>query len=328
MRTLIEEPGSSRFRISQEDLPVVEDQLDRIENLMDHVTIKDHMVVIDGLAHDDGSETFKYEVEYNHFKITQYSNDVVTLVMNVDDSLYYEDDRKVGGAEASSGVADDTCIDGMRSRAEKRHGYDVFRDVDESLAGELFGGVKQAIGMGYFYPTTDHLFGIPERESGLELQNTPVDQPYQLFATDQPNHMPGNPQPLYGSVPFVQGLSIDKSQAVTWINSAHTWVEIDDHTYNGDDGKFVSFVSESGAIEFFVLASTTSDSSGFNRVKKVQTDLATVSGFAPMPMIQTLGFHFCKWADVSAEWMIERNFNFTHYGFPVDVLWMDIEWAD
>lgn len=26
--------------------------------------------------------------------------------------------------------------------------------------------------------------------------------------------------------------------------------------------------------------------------------------------------------------MIERNRNFTEYGFPLDVLWMDIEWAD
>ena len=26
--------------------------------------------------------------------------------------------------------------------------------------------------------------------------------------------------------------------------------------------------------------------------------------------------------------MIERNSNFTHYDVPVDVLWMDIEWAD
>jgi alpha 1,3-glucosidase len=56
--------------------------------------------------------------------------------------------------------------------------------------------------------------------------------------------------------------------------------------------------------------------------------LAIVSGYMPLPPIHTLGFHFCKWANVSAEMIIERNKNFTMYGFPVDVLWMDIEWAD
>lgn len=62
-------------------------------------------------------------------------------------------------------------------------------------------------------------------------------------------------------------------------------------------------------------------------MKKMSQDLATVTGFAPMPPIHTLGFHFCKWDDISADMMIERNKNFTEGGFPVDVLWMDIEWA-
>jgi len=106
------------------------------------------------------------------------------------------------------------------------------------------------------------------------------------------------------------------------VNSAKTWVSIDDF----DTGKYVNFVSEAGALELFVFASAQNGKT--NRVKKVQEDLAIVSGFAPLAMVQTLGFHFCKWANVSAEMMIERNRNFTEYGFPVDVLWMDIEWAD
>jgi alpha 1,3-glucosidase len=96
--------------------------------------------------------------------------------------------------------------------------------------------------------------------------------------------------------------------------------EIGDKTYAG-------FVSESGSLEFFVFASTANNGS-FNRVKKVQQDLAIVTGFAPLPPINYLGFHFCKWDWVSSDRMIERNSNFTHYDVPVDVLWMDIEWAD
>jgi alpha-glucosidase (family GH31 glycosyl hydrolase) len=47
-----------------------------------------------------------------------------------------------------------------------------------------------------------------------------------------------------------------------------------------------------------------------------------------MTPIHMLGFHFCKWYNISADMMIKRNRDFTNYGFPVDVLWMDIEWAD
>ena len=46
-----------------------------------------------------------------------------------------------------------------------------------------------------------------------------------------------------------------------------------------------------------------------------------------MPPIETLGFHFCKWAEVSADIIIERNNAFNDNLFPVDVFWMDIEYA-
>ena len=47
-----------------------------------------------------------------------------------------------------------------------------------------------------------------------------------------------------------------------------------------------------------------------------------------MPPLHTLGFHFSKWDVVSSDIMRERNQNFTDYDFPVDVLVMDIQWAD
>ena len=43
-----------------------------------------------------------------------------------------------------------------------------------------------------------------------------------------------------------------------------------------------------------------------------------------MTPIHMLGFHFCKWYNISADMMMQRNRDFTNYGFPVDVLWMDI----
>jgi hypothetical protein len=75
-----------------------------------------------------------------------------------------------------------------------------------------------------------------------------------------------------------------------WVNSAHTWIEIKDMSYSYPidvaigseivksektiDGKYASYVSESGGLELFMFASTTSGSSAldgrsFNRFKKV-----------------------------------------------------------
>lgn len=181
----------------------------------------------------------------------------------------------------------------------------------------------KSVSLGFTFPATQKLFGLPEREDSLLLKNT-GSAPYELFASDVFAHPPNNQQPLYGSVPYITSLSETYSASVTWVNSAHTWVTIQDADA---ESKYVNFVSESGALELFVFASA-QDSKKANRVKKVQEDLAIVSGFVPMTPVFMLGFHFCKWANVSAEMMIERNRNFTKYEFPIDVLWMDIEWAD
>ena len=138
--------------------------------------------------------------------------------------------------------------------------------------------------------------------------------------------MPGNNQPLYGSIPYVTGFDMKAASSFLWVNSAQTFIDID--ASPSGEGNLITFSSESGALEFFTFASSyNSTDSNTNRVKKVNKDLATISGFAPMPMIQTLGFHFCKWANVSAEILMQRNQDFTDYGFPLDVVWSDIEWA-
>ena len=125
------------------------------------------------------------------------------------------------------------------------------------------------------------------------------------------------------------GFEENLSSSVAWINSAHTWLDVEPQA---EKSTYATFVSETGVMEFFVFASTATGTSAsgkpLNHIKKVQYDLATVTGFAPLPLRQYLGFHFNKYDWVSSERMIERNANFTHYNIPVDVFWMDIQWAD
>lgn len=229
MRALIEEPDSDRFRISQEDLPVVDSQLRPVTSLESHISRHDDVgVEVAGLQHSDGSEDFKYQIDFAPFSIRQYTGELLTLVVNPVDSLYLE-----------SG--------------------------------------SQAVSLGFYFPATK-LFGLPEREDTFGLKNT-GSEPYEIFASDVFAHPPNNQQPLYGSVPYITSLSPTHAASLTWVNSAQTWVSIEDM----DEGKYVNFVSETGALELFVFAAAQHGSS--NRVKKVQEDLAIVSGFAPLTMI-------------------------------------------
>ena len=149
-----------------------------------------------------------------------------------------------------------------------------------------------------------------------------------MFATDEPFHKPENPQPLYGSIPYVTGVTEELATAILWLNSADTYTEIDNETYQESQGSLITFSSESGALELFIFSNTqATERKGTNRIKKLNQDLATISGFAPLPLIQALGFHFSKWAPVSADILIQRSRKFTELGFPLDVIWSDIQWA-
>jgi len=69
------------------------------------------------------------------------------------------------------------------------------------------------VSLGFYYPST-RLFGVGEREDTLLLENTGSD-PLELFATDSPDHMPNDPQPLYGSIPYVTSIAEDHSAGVS-----------------------------------------------------------------------------------------------------------------
>ena len=64
-----------------------------------------------------------------------------------------------------------------------------------------------------------------------------------------------------------------------------------------------------------------------NSPKQQLQTLTDITGHAPLPPIEDLGFHYSKYAEVSAQIMIDRDNDFENYGFPVDVLWMDIGYA-
>lgn len=67
MRALLEEPGSGRFRISQEGLPVVDEQLEIVDKLSYYVNFGTDHVNVGPLLHSDESETFSYKIKFDHF---------------------------------------------------------------------------------------------------------------------------------------------------------------------------------------------------------------------------------------------------------------------
>lgn len=160
------------------------------------------------------------------------------------------------------------------------------------------------------------MYGLSERESSLLLQETSTSDPYRTFNIDYYMHQQGDPRGEYGSIPYITAHSTAHDSSLLWINSADTWTDL----LHLQQGQMTSnFVSESGVLELFMFTT--------GSPKKQLKNLATITGFAPLPLIETLGYHFSKYADVSADIMMKRDSDFESYGFPVDFLWMDILYA-
>jgi hypothetical protein len=87
--------GDRRFRISQEELPVVDEQLVPIDLDSSRVHETADELIIHNLEHSDKSESYTYRISFGHFKITQEvtnnkNETMTTMVINPIDSLYYE----------------------------------------------------------------------------------------------------------------------------------------------------------------------------------------------------------------------------------------------
>jgi len=311
LRAYLTEDGSE-FRISQEGLPV-EDNIPRATDAW--FKTYDDRLEVSNLMSNTGDEGFAYTIEYDAFRIVQMAADgEVTMIVNDQDSLYYESKVNV-----ESEIEDVGPLPLFSSIVNIRDFLFPVKAVSDS--------VTEGIGLGAWIPS-ETLFGLGEREDTLVLKTTTGAEPYELWATDAP-HLPNKMTTLYGQLPFVTGIGATAAQAFAWINSAHTWVFIDDVSADNTPASEVNFVSESGALEFFIFASSvkTSDKS-LNRNKRMQQKLRTISGPAFLPPLHTLGFHFSKYAPASSDIIRQRNSDFSKYDFPLDVLVMDIQWAD
>jgi mannosyl-oligosaccharide alpha-1,3-glucosidase len=123
---------------------------------------------------------------------------------------------------------------------------------------------------------------------------------------------------LYSSIPYITSHSSSLDTSMIWHNAAETWVEI---LKTNDNQKMTNFMSVSGQIEFYLFGSSRSP-------KQVLKKLADLTGYAPMPPLFSLGFHFSKWSTISANLLRTRNVNFEFEGIPLDYLWMDIPHTD
>ncbi|KAK9685059.1 Galactose mutarotase-like [Popillia japonica] len=175
-----------------------------------------------------------------------------------------------------------------------------------------------AVALDFTFPGATTAYGIPEHAEGLSLQSTEPGglDPYRMFNADYPAYAIGTQEALYGAVPVLYGHSTTRTAGVFWLNSAQTFVDV---TKQADQVQSL-FVSEGGVIDVFVLTGPTFESAAKQYI--------SLTGPAPLPQYFALGHHQSRWSYLTQDEAEEVIREFDNHDFPLDVIWLDIDYTD
>ena len=300
-----------RFSISNTGIGVDWDQIKVQQHMQDFVKILDDGVLI------SGQDKVSYKIQFDPFRIIQYVNGHETIIVNDNDNLYYDaKDLGVHHVVHEHVVHEVPIVHDVHTVIPEVVHHANAADAKKPASSNVQG---YSVGMDFTVNAT-HMYGIPQRADSFRLQETGFDHPYRLFNQDRQKYSEQgkNSEPLYGAVPYITGHSTSMDASIAWMNSAETFVFLN-HAHRGEKTNS-AFISEGNALEFYLLGAE-------GNPKKLQKKLSELTGYTPMPPMHSLGYHFSKWENNSAHQIVERNEDFTHFGFPVDVFWFDSEYA-
>jgi alpha 1,3-glucosidase len=180
---------------------------------------------------------------------------------------------------------------------------------------------NSSIRLDFEYPNVNNLFGLPERAADIELTDTEGNDLYRLFNIDKFIYSRDKALGLYGSIPFILGLSHDNSifSGLIWNNPSETYVKIktseDEET--GKNSKEVIWISETGIMDISLFADSNINNFYFKMHKYI--------GFANLPPASALGYHQSRWNYKSTADLMGVDKLFDEYDIPYDSIWLDIE---
>ncbi|XP_044262216.1 neutral alpha-glucosidase C-like [Tribolium madens] len=178
--------------------------------------------------------------------------------------------------------------------------------------------LDQAFAFNVKFPSALQLYGLHEHADSLALQNTGTNgtDPYRLRNLDVAGYELDSPMSLYGAVPVLYGWGTYSHAGVFLHNAAEQWYDIT----NGKWETQANIMVESGMFDLFVMIGPSPDD-------LVHRYLGLTGTFR-LPQLWTLGYHQSRWSYMSQEDVKDVVANFTTNNFPLDVIWLDVDYTD
>lgn len=122
---------------------------------------------------------------------------------------------------------------------------------------------------------------------------------------------------LYGSIPLLHAHSADSTAAIFNAVGSDTFIDIG---HPSDESTTSHWISESGILDVFILPGPTP--------VDIFAQYARLTGTPALPAHWALGYHQCRWNYVSSDDVRSVQKRFDEEDMPVDVFWLDIEYAE
>ncbi|KAJ7736818.1 glycoside hydrolase family 31 protein [Mycena metata] len=172
------------------------------------------------------------------------------------------------------------------------------------------------------FPNHGTIYGIPQHATRLALPTTAGDsptftEPYRLYNADVFEYLASSPMSLYGSIPVLHAHSADSTVGIFHAVGSETWIDV---SHASDKSTQTHWISESGILDVFLMPGPTP--------ADIFAQYARLTGTPVLPPHWSLGYHQCRWNYISSEDVRTVQKRFDEEDMPVDVFWLDIEYAN
>ncbi|GAA5935275.1 hypothetical protein JCM10213_003991 [Rhodosporidiobolus nylandii] len=206
----------------------------------------------------------------------------------------------------------------------------------------------ESLSLDITFPGYEHVYGIPEHASSLSLKQTrggngAYTDPYRLYNLDVFEYEADSEMALYGSVPFMQAHRGGSTVGVFLVTGSETWVDVTKSSTSkavtsafkkmkkskasedGDAGPgslttSTHWMAESGILDLFVFLGPSS--------LDILDQYTLLTGRAPLPQLFATGYHQCRWNYLNEDDVEDVQQKFDDFDIPMDVMWLDIEYAE
>ena len=140
--------------------------------------------------------------------------------------------------------------------------------------------------------------------------------PYRLWNLDVFEYEADSEMALYGAIPFMHAHRPGSTVALFSLTGSENWIDI---TKSGK-ATHTHWMAESGIIDLLIFLGPTNG--------EVFESYGQLTGMTALPQMFAIGHHQCRWNYLNQQDVKEVSERFDEYDIPMDVLWLDIEYAE